>query len=145
MTEISTFELPQPWLPAPHAALGNHPIIPSWASTRRVGKRQRRWSRVARGMQRGWEHTALVAVERTNFVLIEKSPAPNPIYKPANMAGASERAPEFQHTTANIEFIKALALSSTQTHTHYRVYLYIYIYLSICIMHHIHMYIMWRA
>jgi len=28
-----------------------------------------------------------VAVERTNFVLIEKSPAPNPIYKPANMAG----------------------------------------------------------
>lgn len=31
--------------------------------------------------------TALVAVERTNFVLIEKSPAPNPIYKPANMAG----------------------------------------------------------
>lgn len=31
--------------------------------------------------------TALVAVERTNFVLIEKSPALNPIYKPANMAG----------------------------------------------------------
>lgn len=29
-----------------------------------------------------------MAVERTNFVLIEKSPAPNPIYKPANMAGA---------------------------------------------------------
>lgn len=68
-----------------------------------------------------WEHTALVAVERTNFVLIEKSPAPNPIYKPANMAGASERAPESQHTTGNIEFIKALAFFvNTNTHVNPR-------------------------
>lgn len=55
-----------------------------------------------------------MAVERTNFVLIEKSPAPNPIYKPANMAGGGSRlvlprlaTAESRHTTpTNIGFIK---------------------------------------
>lgn len=50
--------------------------------SRRVWKSMDRWKG---GI--GGGPTALVAVERTNFVLIEKSPAPNPIYKPANMAG----------------------------------------------------------
>jgi len=50
--------------------------------SRRVWKSMDRWKG---GI--GGGSTALVAVERTNFVLIEKSPAPNPIYKPANMAG----------------------------------------------------------
>lgn len=57
-----------------------------------------------------------MAVERTNFVLIEKSPAPNPIYKPANMAGGGRSSrlvlprlatAESRHTTpTNIGFIK---------------------------------------
>lgn len=57
-----------------------------------------------------------MAVERTNFVLIEKSPAPNPIYKPANMAGGGRSSRlvlprlaivESRHTTpTNIGFIK---------------------------------------
>lgn len=41
--------------------------------------------------------TALVAVERTNFVLIEKSPALNPIYKPANMAGVGRSLARSSH------------------------------------------------
>lgn len=49
------------------------------------GECGRAWIDGKGGIGRG--PTALVAVERTNFVLIEKSPAPNPIYKPANMAG----------------------------------------------------------
>lgn len=76
-----------------------------WEGERERGKerkrkrreRERRWidesRRVWKSVDRwkggiGGGPTALVAVERTNFVLIEKSPAPNPIYKPANMAGA---------------------------------------------------------
>lgn len=74
-------------------------------------ERRRFWNDATCGRERV-EPTALVAVERTNFVLIEKSPAPNPIYKPANMAGgggcSSRRAAAVSRRTtpANIGFIK---------------------------------------
>jgi len=55
---------------------------------RKIDESRRVWKSVDRWKGGfGGGPTALVAVERTNFVLIEKSQAPNPIYKPANMAG----------------------------------------------------------
>lgn len=66
--------------------------------SRRVWKSMDRWKG---GI--GGGPTALVAVERTNFVLIEKSPAPNPIYKPANMAGVGRSpARSLAHSLARL-------------------------------------------
>lgn len=64
----------------------------TWVATS-VWKSVDRWE----GGMFGGGPTALVAVERTNFVLIEKSPALNPIYKPANMAGVGRSLARSSH------------------------------------------------